>query len=76
MARHKKRTKQELHFQQTAVTAKIRRQALGLTQKDVAKKAGISKKSYERLEQAKPVGLTTLVAVSKALRLGSGDLIP
>lgn len=52
-----------------AKTSKARRLKNNLTQREIGQLAKISKKSYERLEQGKPVSLRVAWAVVQVLKV-------
>lgn len=55
---------------------KVRRQSLGLTQHDVARKLGVSQPTYAAIEAGRrEPGLETIARVAKALSISPAELL-
>lgn len=55
---------------------KDKRMALGLSQKAVADKIGISQQHWDRYEKGYPIPLDKIISVSKVLNISKWDLLP
>ena len=55
---------------------KDKRMALGLSQKAVADKIGISQQHWDRYEKGYPIPLDKIISVSKVLNIAKWDLLP
>lgn len=69
-------TDDKASIEQTAASLKRARQAKGLTQSEVAKKAGISENHYAQIERAeKNPTVSTFKSIISALGVSSADIL-
>ena len=55
---------------------KNKRLALGLSQKALAEKIGVSQQHWDRYEKGYPIPLDKILSVSKVLNISKWDLLP